>query len=126
ASLPLAIAFNVVVAYLGFRAKTVSISGMIGGAVVGIVIYACGGAAAWALLFATFAAATIASRAGLARKTRLGIAEEKGGRRGAGNALANCGVATIAAVLAVATRYPVEAQLALTAALTAGGSDTVA
>ncbi|HZT75076.1 MAG TPA: DUF92 domain-containing protein [Vicinamibacterales bacterium] len=126
ASLPLAIAFNVVVAYLGFRAKTVSISGMIGGAVVGIVIYACGGAGAWALLFLTFAAATISSRAGLARKTRLGIAEEKGGRRGAGNAFANCGVAALASVLAVATPWRAEALLALTAALVAGGSDTVA
>ncbi len=42
------------------------------------------------------------SRLGLRRKTLLGIAEERGGRRGAGNAFANTGVAAIAAVLAVA------------------------
>jgi len=125
-ALPLAVAFNAAVAYLGYRAKTVSISGMIGGAAVGVVIFACGGANAWTLLFATFAVAAISSRFGLARKTRLGIAEEKGGRRGAGNAFANCGVATLASMFSVATPYPMESLLALSAALVAGGSDTVA
>ena len=126
ATLPLATGFNAVIAYLGYRAKTVSASGMIGGAVVGIVIFACGGAAAWLLLFLTFAAATAASRVGMPRKTRLGIAENRHGRRGAANAFANCGVAAIASILAVATAFPAESLLALTAALTAGGSDTVA
>ncbi len=125
-ALPIAIGFNALVAYLGYRAKTVSISGMLGGAMVGIVIFACGGANAWALLFAAFAVATIASRVGLARKTRLGIAEARGGRRGAGNAFANCGVATLASMLSVASPYPMESLLALSAALVAGGSDTVA
>ena len=32
---------------------------------------------------------------GLQRKTLLGIAEERGGRRGAGNAIANTGVAAV-------------------------------
>jgi uncharacterized protein (TIGR00297 family) len=63
---------------------------------------------------------------GLARKERLGIAEERGGRRGAGNAIANCGVAAVAAVAAVTTPYPSASLVALVAALTAGGSDTVA
>jgi len=126
ATLPWAMAFNAVVAYLGYRARTVSVSGMIGGWAVGAVIFACGGAGAWALLFLTFAVATISSRLGLRRKIRLGIAEEKGGRRGAGNALANCGVAAIASVLVVSTGKPAESLLALAAALTAGGGDTVA
>jgi uncharacterized protein (TIGR00297 family) len=56
----------------------------------------------------------------------LGIAEERGGRRGAGNAFANCGVAVIAAIAAVTTPYKAGALIALVAALTAGGSDTVA
>ena len=124
--LPWSIAFNAVIAWLGYRARTVSISGMIGGAVVGILIFAAGGPNAWTLLFLTFLAATVSSRLGLARKTRLGIAEAKGGRRGAGNAFANCGVAALAAAFAAATTYPAEALLALTASLVAGGSDTVA
>jgi uncharacterized protein (TIGR00297 family) len=125
-ALPLAIGFNAVIAYLGFRAKTVSVSGMIGGALVGIIIFTCAGANAWVLLFVTFAAATLSSRLGLARKTRLGIAESKEGRRGAGNAFANCGVAVLASILAIATPYPAESLLALAASLVAGGSDTVA
>ena len=63
---------------------------------------------------------------GIQRKERLGIAEERGGRRGAGNAIANCGVAAVAAIGAVTTPYPAEALCALVAALTAGGSDTIA
>ena len=55
------------------------------------------GGRGWALLLATFAAAAIASRLGLRRKTLLGIAEARGGRRGAGNAIANTGVAAAAA-----------------------------
>ena len=125
-SAPLAVLFNTVVAWLGYRAGTVSVSGAVGGAVIGAAIFSAAGANAWLLLFLSFLAATLASRLGLRRKQRLGIAEARGGRRGAGNAFANCGVATIAAILAATTRFPAEWLLALTAALTAGASDTVA
>jgi uncharacterized protein (TIGR00297 family) len=126
AHLPWAIGVNAVVALLGYRARTVSMSGAIGGAMIGAVIYAAGGPSAWGLLFTTFLIASVTSRFGLERKALLGIAEERGGRRGAGNAFANCGVAAIAALAAVATPHPVQAWLAFAAALTAGGSDTVA
>ena len=126
ATLPWAIGVNVVVAALGHRAGTVSLSGAIVGALIGITIYAGAGRNAWLLLFVTFAVATIASRLGLQRKVLLGIAEERSGRRGAGNALANCGVATAAAIAVVSTPHPTAALLALAAALVAGGSDTVA
>ena len=126
AALPWAIGVNVVVAALGHRAGTVSLSGTIVGALIGNTIYAGAGRNAWLLLFVTFAVATIASRLGLQRKVLLGIAEERSGRRGAGNALANCGVATAAAIAVVSTPHPTAALLALAAALVAGGSDTVA
>ena len=126
AALPWAVGINVLTGWLGYRARTVSLSGAIGGAVIGAIIYAGGGAGAWVLLLATFLAAAVTSRLGLARKERLGIAEERGGRRGAGNAIANCGVAAIAAIAAVATPHHTAALTALVAALTAGGSDTVA
>jgi uncharacterized protein (TIGR00297 family) len=125
ANLPWAIGVNAVVSWLGYRARTVNLSGMLGGAAVGVVIFACGGAGAWTFLFASFLVASIASRLGLKRKMLLGIAEERGGRRGAGNAFANCGVAAAAAVAAVTTPYAAEAALAFAAALTAGASDTV-
>jgi uncharacterized protein (TIGR00297 family) len=126
AALPWAIGVNLVLAWLGYRAKTVSVSGAIGGAIVGAIVYATAGPAAWMFLFITFVAASAASRLGLKRKTLLGIAEDRGGRRGAGNAVANCGVAAVAAIAAVTTPHTTPALLAFVAALTAGGSDTVA
>jgi uncharacterized protein (TIGR00297 family) len=126
AALPWAVGLNVLAAWLGYRAKTVGRSGAIAGAIVGTVIYVGGGAGAWVLLLATFLAASVTSRLGLKRKVLLGIAEERGGRRGAGNAIANCGVAAVAAIAAVTTPYRTSSLLALVAALTAGGSDTVA
>jgi uncharacterized protein (TIGR00297 family) len=126
ARLPWAVALNVLVAWVGHRARTVSASGAIAGALVGATIYVGGGAGAWALLLLTFGLASVTSRLGLKRKMLLGIAEERGGRRGVGNAVANCGVAAIAALAAVTTREHTGALLALTAALTAAGSDTVA
>jgi uncharacterized protein (TIGR00297 family) len=121
-----AIVVNGIASWLGYRARSVSRSGAVGGALVGAIIYVGGGGGAWLLLLATFLAASVTSRLGLRRKEQLGIAEERGGRRGAGNAIANCGVAALAAVAAVTTPYAPHALLALTAALTAGGSDTVA
>lgn len=126
AAVPVAVAVNAVVAWLGYRAKSVSVSGMIAGAVIGSIIWAAAGPSAWTLLFAAFLVATLTSRVGIARKTRLGIAEERGGRRGAGNAFANTGIAAIAAAAAVTTPYSASALVAFAAALTAGGSDTVA
>ena len=126
AALPWALGVNAVTAWLGYRAKTVSRSGAIGGALVGAIIYAGAGGRAWVLLLVTFVVASITSRFGLKRKVLLGIAEERGGRRGAGNAIANCGVAAVAAIAAATTPYQSASLLALVAALSAGGSDTVA
>jgi dolichol kinase len=73
-TLPWALAVNLVVGWIGYRAKTVSVSGYAGGVAVGVVIFAAGGANAWLLLFLTFAAATIASKLGLRRKTLRPVA----------------------------------------------------
>ncbi len=125
-NLPWAAGLNALAALLGYQARTVSMSGAIGGAAIGTIVYAAGGIAAWGLLFTTFFVASVSSRFGAERKVLLGIAEERGGRRGAANAFANCGVATIAALAAIATPHRVQAWTAFVAALTAGGSDTVA
>ena len=125
-ALPWALGINVVTGWLGYRAGTVTKSGFAGGVLVGAIVYIGGGAGAWVLLFVTFLIASITSRLGLRRKERLGIAEERGGRRGAGNAIANCGVAALGAIAAVTTPFAPAALTALVAALVAGGSDTVA
>jgi uncharacterized protein (TIGR00297 family) len=126
AALPWALGVNVITGWLGYRAGTVSRSGALAGVLVGAIVYVGGGLGAWVLLLVTFLAASVASRFGLARKERLGIAEERGGTRGAGNAIANCGVAAMAAIAAVTTPHASASLVALVAALTAGGSDTVA
>ena len=124
--LPFALLANAAVAALGYAGRTVTMSGMIAGAIIGTVIAVAGGWGAWALLITTFAGAVVSSRLGLRRKTLLGIAEARGGRRGAGNAFANTGVAASAAALGVLTYAHDAARIALVAALAAGGSDTVA
>lgn len=124
--LPLALAVNVVVASAGYFARTVSVSGAVVGALLGTIIFICSGWPGWTLLMATFGAAVVSSRVGLRRKQALHIEQERGGRRGAGNAIANTGVAAGAALLSVTSYANDQALLAFAAALAAGGSDTVA
>lgn len=124
--LPLAVAANGAVAAAGYFARTVTIPGAICGAVIGITVAVTCGWGGWGLLLATFGVAVVTSRLGLQRKTQLGIAEGKGGRRGAGNALANTGIAAVAAVLSALTYAGDASRLAFVTALAAGGSDTVA
>ena len=126
ARLPAAIALNVAVAWTGHRARTVTATGAVAGALIGTAIFLSGGWSGWALLLITFLAASTASRLGLTRKILLGIAEERGGRRGAGNAIANTGVAALAAGVALTGEDAGAALLAFSAALVAGGSDTIA
>src|SRR4029453_1858740 len=62
---------------------------------------------------------------GYARKAALGIAQEKGGRRGAKNAVANCGVGALLAFIAGTSAYETLAFLALAAAFATAACDTV-
>jgi uncharacterized protein (TIGR00297 family) len=117
---------NVPIAALGWRAGTVTPSGAVVGALIGMAVFTGAGAAGWAVLFASFLAATVSTRLGLKRKSVLGIAESRGGRRGPGNAVANTGLAAFAAILASLSPNRDAALLAMVAALVAGGSDTVA
>jgi uncharacterized protein (TIGR00297 family) len=120
-----AIGLNVVVAVLGYRAGTVTVGGAIAGAVIGAVMYVGTGLNGWLLLFASFLLAAATTRLGLKRKTAAGIAEERGGRRGAGNAIANTGLAALAAFVALGALDDLPV-LAMVAALATAASDTVA
>ncbi|RPJ55816.1 MAG: DUF92 domain-containing protein, partial [Acidobacteria bacterium] len=125
-SLGLALAVNVPAAWLGWKARTVSAPGAVTGAAVGILVFACAGPQGWTLLFASYLVASVSSRLGLKRKAVLGIAEERNGRRGPGNTIANTGLAAFAAVVAAFSPYREAALLVMVAALAAGASDTVA
>jgi uncharacterized protein (TIGR00297 family) len=120
------LALNVTVAVLGWIARTVSVAGAITGAIIGTIIYAGAGTPGWILLLTAFVAASVTSRLGLRRKEALGVAEDRGGRRGPGNAIANTGIAACAAALKLFSSHGPACDLALTAALVAGASDTVA
>jgi uncharacterized protein (TIGR00297 family) len=113
-------------AVAALKARAVRWSGAVAGALIGTIIYASVGLAGWVLLLVAFLAASVSSRVGLRRKAVLGIAEERGGRRGSGNVIANCGIAAAAAILALLSPYRDAALLAFVSALVAGGSDTVA
>lgn len=110
----------------GLWAGTVTATGALAGLVIGTVIVIGGGWGAWGVLLATFAAASVCTRIGRARKTAAGIAEARGGRRGPGNAIANTGLAAWACVLSIGMADPELALLACVAALATAGSDTVA
>jgi uncharacterized protein (TIGR00297 family) len=119
-------AVNVPIAAIGWRARTVTLSGAATGALIGITVFGFAGWAGWVLLFSSFLAATVSTKMGAKKKSVLGIAEERGGRRGPGNAIANTGLAAFAAVVAGLSPHRGGALLAMVAALVAGGSDTVA
>jgi uncharacterized protein (TIGR00297 family) len=126
ALLAVALPANAALAAAGYAAGTVSASGATAGVIIGSAVFVSAGWRGWLLLLVAFALAVIASRLGLQRKTLLGIAQEDGGRRGAGQALANTGVAAVAALLSVLSYAQASALVAFAAALTAGASDTVA
>lgn len=113
-------------AAVAFLEGAVTWSGVIVGGLIGMAVYLGAGWEGWVLLVAAFASAVVTSKIGWRRKAALGIAEDREGRRGAGNALANCLVAAVAAIVAITSPYQAAAWLALVAALTAGAADTVA
>jgi uncharacterized protein (TIGR00297 family) len=121
-----ALLVNAGFATVAYLEGAVTRSGVAAGLLIGIAVYLGAGWEGWALLFATFACAVITSKIGWQRKLALGIAEEREGRRGAGNALANCLLAAVASIVAITSPYQGLAWLALVTALTAGAADTVA
>lgn len=125
AALAVPFAANAAVAAAGWLARTVTLPGALTGFLIGVFVWIGTGWQGWVLLLAAFAIAVVTTRLGGKRKALLGIAEERGGRRGAGNALANTGVAGWIAVIAALSIYREPAMAAFVAALIAGSSDTV-
>ena len=120
------LALNAGVAVLGWLARTVTVSGAVTGFFIGSIIILGTGLGGWVMLIATFLAASLTTRLGHARKQKSGIAEDRGGRRGPGNAIANTGIAAWAAFVSAGSLDASLPQLALVAALVTAGSDTVA
>ncbi len=117
---------NLALAAAALAAKGVGASGAISGIVLGTTLFTFGGWRGFLMLFAFFVLGTAATKVGYAKKAALGIAQEKGGRRGAKNAFANTAAGVIFAFLAAATPWHGLFTVALVAAFATAASDTVA
>ena len=113
-----ALAVNAAVAVAMGGLRVVRPSGAVAGGIVGFLILAAGGWGAYALLWTFFLLGTLATLLGYRRKRAAGTAQSHEGRRGAGNVVANCGVAAALLLL----RAP---AFAFAAALGAALADTL-
>ena len=90
-------------AAVAYALGMISRSGALAGLLVGTTIYASMGPRGFAVLTLFVIGGSLLTRLGYRSKQRTGTAQEHGGRRGARNALANCAVAALCAILAAAT-----------------------
>jgi len=120
-----ALGVNVVVSGIALSLRLVRPSGALAGALLGTVILAFGTAPLYLLLWMFFGVGTLATRFRKARKEAIGKAEEKGGRRGAENVLANVAVAAFCALVAGLGPHGDVFRLAAAAALATALMDTV-
>ena len=116
---------NLALALAAWALGGVGLGGAVTGVLLGTVIWTFAGWGAFALLFAFFFLGTLATKLGYARKAGAGIAQERGGRRGPGNALAKVSVPALAALFAATTPYPELFLVALAGAFATAASDTV-
>ena len=121
----LAAAINGVLAWAFRRSGMVDRSGMIAGFFVGLLTLAFAGWPGFLVLIAFFVLGSGATRLGLRRKERAGIAQERRGARSARHALANCGVAVYLAFLVFSAATPGMFALAFVCAYATAAFDTV-
>ncbi len=95
-----ALGINVVVSGIALALRLVRPSGALAGALLGAVILAFGTVPLYLLLCLFFGVGTLVTRFRKARKEAMGKAEERGGRRGAENVLANVAVPAFCALVA--------------------------
>ena len=86
---------------LAFLARTISLSGIIGGVIFGTIIYGCTGWQGFLVPLTFFIIGSLCTKIGYKKKAAMGIAQEEGGKRGAKHALANILAGTIFAVLSM-------------------------
>ena len=120
------LAVTVPFAILAYATRSVDRPGALAGTLVGTLLYASAGWRGFALLFLLVVGGVGVTRLGRSRKAALGVAQERGGRRGAGSVFANTGAGLGFSFLAVATPFPDLFALALVAAFATAIFDTVA
>ena len=120
------LAVTVPFAVLAYTTRSVDRSGALAGTLVGTLLYAFAEWRGFALLILLVVGGVSMTRLGHSRKAALGIAQEGGGRRGAGSALANTGASVAFSFLAVATPFPGLFALAMVSAFATAVFDTTA
>ena len=120
----LAAVVNAALAGVAYALRTVDVSGVIGGFLVGFTIWLFLDWKGFLLLLAFFVIGSACTKLGYKRKAAQNLAQEKGGRRGARHAFANAGVATACALFAALTGYPVLFALAFAASFATAAADT--
>jgi uncharacterized protein (TIGR00297 family) len=90
---------NTLLAMVGWLVRSVTVSGAIGGWVLGAVLILFAGWPMYITLLAFFIIGTACTKVGYGRKAAMGLAQEKGGRRGFSHAFSNVGVAAICSLL---------------------------
>ena len=124
-ALAIGLGANLTLAWAAWRARSIDRSGAFAGVVLGTVIWTALGPEGFLLLGTFFVLGSGATRLGHRRKTRLQIAQAQGGRRSARNALANAGVAALAAFFAAATPLTELFTAAFAGALATAAGDTL-
>ena len=120
----LAVVVNAALAGIAYAARTVDLSGVVAGFLVGFLIYAFLDWRGYLLLLTFFVIGSLCTKIGYRKKAAAKLAQEKGGRRGARHALANAGVATACALFAALTDHPVLFGLAFAGAFATAAADT--
>ncbi len=115
---------NAAFAAAAYAARSVDVSGVIAGTLLGTAIYAFLDWRGFLLLVAFFVIGTACTKFGYQRKAAAKLAQEAGGRRGARHAFANAGVAAACALFAAATPYPILFGLAFAGAFATAAADT--
>jgi uncharacterized protein (TIGR00297 family) len=121
--IPIGTALALAIGLISLRAKFLTVSGVIALGFIGFTTFGLGGIA-WAIpIFAFFLPSSVITRLGKVRKQRLSQLHAKGGRRDAGQVLANGGVAGVLAVLWFVWQEPA-LYFAYVASLGAAAADT--
>jgi uncharacterized protein (TIGR00297 family) len=114
---------SALIGYAGYHRGMLARSGWLGALVTGTIVFGFGGFAAALLLIAFFVSSSALTRYRAASKLDMADVFAKGGRRDFGQAMANGGIATLAAIIFGLTTNPI-AFAAFTGALAAANADT--
>ena len=112
--------------YFAYKARTIDLSGVFSAVLFGILLITFTRSISWFLaVMAFFIVGSLFTKFKYTKKTELGVAQSKGGKRGYMNAFANAGVGVVASILFGVTGNPIFAALFLGSIATATG-DTLA